>query len=256
MPSANALTSNYRYGFNGKENDREWGTSLIQDYGFRLYNPALAKFLSVDPLAPEYPWYTPYQYSGNMPIKFIDRDGLEPEGNLLDWDWRQSLIELLVFGPGGAPHSTPAKSTDELELKRQVYDYGHEVIRNGQRFAYDPGMFIAEKCNGCNQLSPAQKKILAGSVNIAVGIGATFSAAATAEGHPGLAAAGMIYGLTQTTIGFVQVIDGIKGSEMISANVNGFFALVGEQKTKQTGDPFYANAGSAIGRNFRISFFA
>jgi hypothetical protein len=38
----------YRYGFNGKENDKEWGTaSLTQDYGFRLYNPAIAKFLSV-----------------------------------------------------------------------------------------------------------------------------------------------------------------------------------------------------------------
>ncbi|KOY84270.1 hypothetical protein AD998_21920 [bacterium 336/3] len=75
----------YRYGFNGKENDREWGTAgLTQDYGFRLYNPAIAKFLSVDPLAPEYPWYTPYQFAGNMPIKYIDLDGLEPAMSPLD----------------------------------------------------------------------------------------------------------------------------------------------------------------------------
>jgi RHS repeat-associated protein len=72
------LNSDYRYGFNGKENDKEWGNQLIQDYGFRLYNPAIAKFLSVDPLAPEYPWYTPYQFAGNMPIVAIDLDGLEP----------------------------------------------------------------------------------------------------------------------------------------------------------------------------------
>jgi len=73
-----AASESYRYGFNGKENDREWGTaSLTQDYGFRLYNPAIAKFLSVDPLAPEYPWYTPYQFAGNMPISCIDLDGLE-----------------------------------------------------------------------------------------------------------------------------------------------------------------------------------
>ena len=67
----------YRYGFNGKENDREWGESLIQDYGFRLYSPAIGKFLSVDPLAPEYPWYTPYQFASNTPIQAIDLDGLE-----------------------------------------------------------------------------------------------------------------------------------------------------------------------------------
>jgi hypothetical protein len=34
--------------------------------------------LSVDPLTQSYPWYTPYQFAGNMPIRFIDLDGLEP----------------------------------------------------------------------------------------------------------------------------------------------------------------------------------
>ena len=66
----------YRYGFNGKENDQEWG-KLIQDYGFRLYNPAIAKFLSVDPLSPSYPELTPYQFASNTPIDAIDLDGLE-----------------------------------------------------------------------------------------------------------------------------------------------------------------------------------
>jgi hypothetical protein len=31
----------------------------------------------VDPLAPDYPWLTPYQYAGNTPISSIDLDGLE-----------------------------------------------------------------------------------------------------------------------------------------------------------------------------------
>jgi hypothetical protein len=31
----------------------------------------------VDPLTASYPWYTPYQFAGNKPIKFIDLDGLE-----------------------------------------------------------------------------------------------------------------------------------------------------------------------------------
>ncbi|MES2731794.1 MAG: hypothetical protein V4714_08600, partial [Bacteroidota bacterium] len=37
-----------------------------------------ARFLSVDPLTRSYPMLTPYQFAGNMPIKFIDLDGLEP----------------------------------------------------------------------------------------------------------------------------------------------------------------------------------
>jgi RHS repeat-associated protein len=73
----------YRYGFNGKEKDDEGmgGGSQTYDYGFRIYNPSLAKFLSVDPLSNTYPWYTPYQFAGNNPIKFIDLDGLEPSEN-------------------------------------------------------------------------------------------------------------------------------------------------------------------------------
>jgi len=47
------------------------------DYGFRIYNPAIARFLSVDPLTKSYPWYTPYQFAGNKPTWAIDLDGLE-----------------------------------------------------------------------------------------------------------------------------------------------------------------------------------
>jgi RHS repeat-associated protein len=70
--------STYRYGYNGKEkdNDGKVGGSTY-DYGFRIYNPRIGRFLSVDPLAKSYPWYTPYQFAGNKPIKFSDLDGLE-----------------------------------------------------------------------------------------------------------------------------------------------------------------------------------
>ncbi|HEX8659410.1 MAG TPA: RHS repeat-associated core domain-containing protein, partial [Hymenobacter sp.] len=77
---ANATASGgYRYGYNGKEKDNNGELGLTTyDYGFRIYNPGLGRFLSVDPLAPKYPWYTPYQFAGNTPIKFVDIDGLEP----------------------------------------------------------------------------------------------------------------------------------------------------------------------------------
>ena len=69
-------TEEYRFGFNGKENDKDFGTG-IQDYGFRLYDKRIARFLSQDPLFKSYPWYTPYQFAGNKPIWAIDLDGLE-----------------------------------------------------------------------------------------------------------------------------------------------------------------------------------
>jgi len=70
--------SEYRYGFNGKESDKEtYGDGNIYDYGFRIFNPRLGKFLSVDPLTKSYPELTPYQFASNRPIDGVDLDGLE-----------------------------------------------------------------------------------------------------------------------------------------------------------------------------------
>jgi RHS repeat-associated protein len=69
---------NTRFGFNGKENDDEVkGKGAQQDYGMRYYDPRLGKFLSIDPLSLDYPWYTPYQFAGNTPIQAIDLEGAE-----------------------------------------------------------------------------------------------------------------------------------------------------------------------------------
>ena len=70
--------SGYRYGFNGKEHDVEVnGSGNVYDYGFRIYNPRLGKFLSVDPLTKSFAWYSPYHFSGNKPIAAKDLDGSE-----------------------------------------------------------------------------------------------------------------------------------------------------------------------------------
>jgi len=58
---------------------------LVQDYGFRIYNPSIARFLSVDPLAPDYPELTTYQFASNTPIQAIDLDGLESVRINDDW---------------------------------------------------------------------------------------------------------------------------------------------------------------------------
>lgn len=68
--------SKKRYRFCGKERDEESG---LYYYGARYYAAWSCRFVSVDPLAGKYPFYTPYQYAGNQPINAIDVDGLEPD---------------------------------------------------------------------------------------------------------------------------------------------------------------------------------
>ena len=76
--SLSSTGDKYRYGFNGKENDNEVkGEGNQQDYGMRVYDPRLGKFLSVDPLTRNFPYWTPYQFSGDNPVRYIDLDGAE-----------------------------------------------------------------------------------------------------------------------------------------------------------------------------------
>jgi len=72
------MVDRYRFGFNGKENDNEVkGQGNQQDYGMRIYDPRLGRFLSVDPISKKFPELSPYQFASNTPIWAIDMDGLE-----------------------------------------------------------------------------------------------------------------------------------------------------------------------------------
>jgi len=86
----------YRYGFNGKENDNEVkGEGNQQDYGMRVYDPRVGRFLSVDPLTTDFPWYTPYQFAGNKPIWAIDLDGLEEiKATQNYWQFAQDMSKV------------------------------------------------------------------------------------------------------------------------------------------------------------------
>jgi RHS repeat-associated protein len=76
MPGRSAHSDKYRYGFNGKEKDNainEEGNAY--DFGARIYNPGLGKWLSADPLESKYPSLSPYNFVSNSPLNAIDPDG-------------------------------------------------------------------------------------------------------------------------------------------------------------------------------------
>jgi RHS repeat-associated protein len=69
---------NYHFGFNAQEHDREAkGQGNSVEFTYRTYDSRLSKFLSVDPLFSDYPFYTPYQFAANQPIHAVDLEGLE-----------------------------------------------------------------------------------------------------------------------------------------------------------------------------------
>ncbi len=66
--------SAYRYGFNGKEKDNSTGEGNL-DFGARIYDGRIGRWLSLDPLQKKYPDLNPYNFVANSPIRFIDPDG-------------------------------------------------------------------------------------------------------------------------------------------------------------------------------------
>lgn len=76
MPNRGAGGVSYRYGFNGKETENDVkGIGNVQDYGMRIYDTRLGRWLSLDPIQKKYPELSPFQYVANNPVNFIDPDG-------------------------------------------------------------------------------------------------------------------------------------------------------------------------------------
>ncbi len=76
MQTRNWSASSYRYGFNGKEKDDEINVDGgSYDFGARIYDGRLGKWLSVDPLQAKYPNLSPYNFCSNNSILFLDLDG-------------------------------------------------------------------------------------------------------------------------------------------------------------------------------------
>ncbi len=70
----NGTENNYQT-FQGKEHQQELGLETY-DFGFRAYDPAIARWTVIDPLAERRIGVTPYNFVQNSPMFRIDPDGL------------------------------------------------------------------------------------------------------------------------------------------------------------------------------------
>ena len=137
-----AASVGYRYGFNGKENDNEVkGDGNQQDYGMRIYDTRLGKFLSVDPLTKSFPFFSPYHYASNNPIVNIDLDGLEGKSKTTYADLNP--IERFFFHAIDFQKKLGRITTETVPTNMVEYQQNVQAGQNSIMFWLTFGEFMA-----------------------------------------------------------------------------------------------------------------
>jgi hypothetical protein len=97
----------------------------------RIYDCRIARFLSLDPYTSKFPWYTPYQFSGNIPIWTVDLDGLE------------EFIKTNFLDVNGRLTKTVITCVTERDNKSKVKDLGK--VMNGVDYSGSKVLVITLK---------------------------------------------------------------------------------------------------------------
>ncbi len=123
MLGRNIEGDGYRFGFQGQEIDDEVkGKGNSINYKFRMHDPRVGRFFALDPLMAKYPYNSPYAFSENKVIMYIELEGLET-ANPFPWT-------------GGA--FTKAWGEQATNMSREA----EEALLSGGPMMMDPNMVL------------------------------------------------------------------------------------------------------------------
>ena len=127
----------YRYGYQGSEKDDEVkGKGNSYDFGARMLDPRVGRWLSLDFRTRDYPELSPYVFAGNSPIQFIDPDGniiVDPETGEqvvnVDGQWQTATGGEVsqFFTDNSAPY---LNKLNETEIGRELISRYQAISTN------------------------------------------------------------------------------------------------------------------------------
>jgi RHS repeat-associated protein len=106
-----AATNRYKY------NDKEYiSDSKLYDYGARHYDPVVGRWWAVDPLAEKFYSYSPYVFSFDNPIRFVDPDGRSPIDVIITFN--KSTGKLSIIDKDHFQKGLPTKTVSAKDYVR------------------------------------------------------------------------------------------------------------------------------------------
>jgi RHS repeat-associated protein len=122
----------YRFGFQGQESDDEISgiAKTHYNYTFRMHDARIGRFWSIDPLSFKFPHNSPYAFSENSTIAFIELEGLER-----------------FFSADGSTYYGKIGDSDEMRVMNKDADFS-ELKSEGVKTLIDNSISASEASDG------------------------------------------------------------------------------------------------------------
>jgi len=146
-----------------EKDDEIKGNGNSLDFGARIYDPRLGRWLSLDPLMSDFPDESPYTFAFNNPILLIDENGNEPN-KAQSGSWTElSQIIIKHFGQNDITLEGLKYTSKAMGGGKRVGPFGSD---KGKRYLYtekmgwiDLGHFFQVAAEAKVQIGDGAKKL-------------------------------------------------------------------------------------------------
>jgi RHS repeat-associated protein len=257
----------YQYKYNGKEFQDELGLNFY-DYGARNYDPAIGRWMNIDPLAETSRRFSPYTYALNNPVYFIDPDGMKA---VAGDDWRINYVDKQGNNQEFIFNGGQTALPDNQFVRDFVNAYNYNVENGGgdsmKAIATNPNIMVdVQEAEFNSQDNSLDKSYNVVNWNPNLGIETTngniLSPATLAEHEAGHALAGATNpGAKQ---GRIDTLDKqyenkeekrvITGTEQKTARNNGEIGMIGSTRNDHKGLPVITTSPTSTTVNAKRTY--